>query len=244
MRIHTLPGVFRPRSDSLLLADYARHAPLPAGARVLDLCSGSGVVALAAAGRGDADVWAVDVSRRAVMTVKLNARLRGVRVKAQRGDLFEPVKGMRFDLIVSNPPYLPTPEGNLPARGRARAWDAGFNGRIFLDRICAEAAGHLRPGGAVLLVHSSVCGEQQTLKALAATGLRTSVVHRSRGPLGPLLAARADWLRERGLVGEDGQEEILIIRGEMPEAHSSGNSTNSSAMSSRTARPRVTAASR
>src|SRR5205085_10496904 len=109
------------------------------------------------------------------LTVKINARLNGVPIKAIRGDLFEPVKDMRFDLIVSNPPYLPSPEGNAPARGPARAWDAGASGRLFLDRICARASEHLRPGGAVLLVHSSICGEAATLAQLEAGGLRASV---------------------------------------------------------------------
>lgn len=178
-------------------------------------------MALAAAGRRDCEVYAVDISRRSILTVKLNALLRRVRVRAIRGDLFKAVHGLTFDLIVSNPPYLPSPEGKVFERGPARAWDAGLTGRFFLDRICAEAAGFLRPGGSIMLIHSSVCGEQATLDALAETGLRTSVVHRERGPLGPLLQARSGWLKQRGLIGADGLEDILIIRGQKPSAQPS-----------------------
>ncbi|HEV7362791.1 MAG TPA: HemK2/MTQ2 family protein methyltransferase [Solirubrobacteraceae bacterium] len=211
MKLVTLPGVFRPCSDSWMLADIVEREPLAPGARVLDLGSGSGVLAVAAA-RKTAEVTAVDVSRRAVTTTWLNARLNGVSVRAVRGDLFAPVRGERFALIVSNPPYLPSANDG-PPRGPARAWEAGRSGRALVDRICVEAHDHLRPGGVVLLVHSSVCGEQATLTALGERGLRTRVVARHRGPLGPRLAR----LRERGLLPHDlAEEEMLVIRAERP----------------------------
>src|SRR5689334_17657235 len=103
MRLLTLPGVFRPISDTWLLAEALEREQLPPGARVLDLCSGSGALAVHAAAH--AEVTAVDISRRAVLTIRLNAALNGVRVRARRGDLFAAVAGERFDAIVSNPPY-------------------------------------------------------------------------------------------------------------------------------------------
>ena len=210
MRIIAPPGVFRPRSDSRLLADCAR--PYAAGARVLDLCTGSGFLALAAARAGATEVVAIDVSRRAVAAARLNARLNGVRVSARRGDLFEPVAGARFDLIVSNPPYLPGAGDGLPSRGPARAWEGGQDGRVLLDRICDQAPAHLRPGGVLLLVHSSVCGEQRTLERLAAARLRPRVQARRRGALGPLLSRRRQLLRTRGLLpGGADEEELLVV---------------------------------
>jgi release factor glutamine methyltransferase len=211
MRLLPLPGVFQPLSDSRMLADHLRRERLGPGVSVLDLCTGSGLLALVAARRG-ASSTAIDVSRRALLSVRLNARLNGVRVRALRGDLFGPVRGERFDLIVTNPPYLPDPEGELPRRGLARAWDAGPRGRAFIDRICAEAGEHLKPGGALLLIHSSVCGEQATLDALAGGGLDAEVIFRHRGPLGPRLQPRADWLRQRGLLLDGDQEEVIVVK--------------------------------
>src|SRR3712207_1081887 len=130
----TLPGVFKPISDSEFLADVLREQTLPPRASVLDLCTGSGILALTAALRGARSVTAIDVSRRAVLTARLNARLNGVRVRALRGDLFNPVAGQRFDAIVSNPPYVPAATDELPDRGPERAWDAGRDGRALLDR--------------------------------------------------------------------------------------------------------------
>ena len=193
-----------------MLADQAwAFAP---GARVLDVCTGTGHLAVAAALAGARRVVAVDVSRRAVLAARLNARLNGVCVDARRGDLLAPVDGERFDLVISNPPYLPAGDGGIPARGAGRAWDAGPDGRALLDRLIAGAPRVLAPGGTLLLVQSSVCGETATLTALAAAGLSPRVVARRPGSLGPRLTARAPMLEARGLLPPGRhQEELLVI---------------------------------
>jgi release factor glutamine methyltransferase len=213
VRLVTLPGVFRPISDTWLLADALDREPLSPGARVLDLCSGSGALAIRAALGGPRVVTAVDVSRRAVLTIRANAVLNRVRVRALRGDLFAAVAGERFDAIVSNPPYVPSPTDDLPARGRARAWDAGRDGRALLDRICDRARAHLRPGGRLLLVHSSLLGVEPTMDALRARGLAVDVPVRERGALGPLMDGRRDHLEAAGML-EPGQreEDVLVFR--------------------------------
>jgi release factor glutamine methyltransferase len=214
VRVVTLPGVFRPISDTWLLADALDAQPLPDGARVLDLCSGSGALAVRAALRGRRDVTAVDVSRRAVATVRLNARLNGVEVRAVRGDLFDAVAGERFDAIVSNPPYVPAPSDELPARGPQRAWDAGRDGRALLDRICERAPEHLRPGGVLLIVHSSLLGYERTAQLLTAGDLEVDLAAQQRGPLGPLMNGRRAHLEAVGLLvpGQD-DEDVLVVRG-------------------------------
>ena len=212
MRLLRLPGVFPPHSDSWLLASWLLAEPPRSGGSVLDLCAGSGLLAVLAAREHRADVVAVDLSRRSVLTTRINARLNDVKVKAIRGDLFAPLGSRRFDVIVSNPPYLPTNNGSPGPHSSARAWEAGPSGRRYLDRICREVPAHLNPGGVLLLVHSSVCGERLTLSALEAAGLEASVTERRRGPLGARLRARASWLRSTGLVGADGSEEMIVIR--------------------------------
>jgi release factor glutamine methyltransferase len=213
MRLLHVPGVFQPRSDTWMLIDAVRRESLRPGTRVLDLCTGSGAVAVAAALRG-ASVTAVDVSRRALLSVRLNALLNGVRVRVRRGDLFDAVHGERFDLIVANPPYLPAEDDSPPARGCARAWDAGRDGRAVLDPLCAAAAAHLQPGGAILIVHSSVSDIDMTMHSLQATSLSVDVVAEHDGPLGPLLRERRDLLCDAGLL-EPGaaSERVAIVRG-------------------------------
>jgi release factor glutamine methyltransferase len=210
MRVATLPGVFRPRSDTWMLAAHLR-AHLRPGASVLDVCTGSGAIAIAGAQVGAGAVTAIDVSRRSVLTVRINARLNGVQVRALRGDLFAPVAGERFDAIASNPPYLPSDDADLPRRGPERAWEGGTDGRALLDRICAEAPSHLNPGGFLLLVHSSVCGLEPTIGALERAGLAVEVLERRRGPLGPLVSARAPLLEARGILAPGEREEDMMV---------------------------------
>ncbi len=198
---------------------HALRVEIPtAGCDVLDLCSGSGLLAVSAALLG-ARATAVDVSRRALLSARLNGRIHGVHVRTRRGWLFEALRGERFDTIVSNPPYLPAAIDSLPASGPERAWEGGRDGRALLDPICEQAASFLRPGGSVLLVHSSVCGVERTLALLAATGLQVDVVESSRGPLGPRLRERASDLWATGaLAPGELEEEIVVIRGALGAA--------------------------
>ncbi len=214
-----LPGVFAPRSDSWLLAAVARREPLPAGARVLELCAGPAFAGVSAA-RGRASLTTVDVARRAVLNARLNGWLNGVPTTARRGDLFAAVgDDERFDLILANPPYVPGPPP--PDSGPQRAWDAGEDGREVVDRICAGAARHLRPGGTVLLVHSDIIGADTTLDAYTATGLAADVAARERGPLGPLLRERRAELEARGqLMPGQLDEVVMVLRGRVPSERS------------------------
>jgi release factor glutamine methyltransferase len=213
VRLITVPGVFRPRSDAWLMAGVLR-AQLPPRADVVEPFTGSGVLAIAAALAGARRVTAIDLSRRAVACAAFNARLNGARVRVRRGDLFGPVAGERFDAILANPPYLPSATGELPRRGARRAWEGGPDGRALLDRLCDEAPGRLRTGGVLLIVQSSVCGVDETLERLRARGLRSEVVASQDGELGPLLAARAPELEARGLLRPGQRDErIVVIRG-------------------------------
>lgn len=208
-----LPGVFVPRSDTWLLAAHLRRQPQVRGA-VLDVCTGSGAVAVAAALASATSVTAVDVSRRALVSARINAALNGVRVRTRRGSLLDAVPGERFDLIVSNPPYVPSPDVELDPRGEARHIEGGYDGREFLDRLIAAAPAHLNPGGLLMVTHSSVNGEEATLERMRDAGLEPGVLAREEGPLGPLLAARAKTLEERGLLAPgERREDLLIVAG-------------------------------
>ncbi|MEV4334492.1 HemK2/MTQ2 family protein methyltransferase [Streptomyces sp. NPDC049597] len=211
-RLLRTPGVYAPQTDTFLLADALARETLRPGADVLDVGTGSGALALAAARRG-ARVTAVDTSWRAVLTTRVNAALAGERVEVLHGDLLAPAAGRRFDLIVGNPPYVPAPDTRPPRRGPAVAWDAGPDGRAVLDRICDGAAELLRPDGVLLLVHSALCGVAPTLERLRRTGLEPVVTDREWVPFGPVLRSRAPWLRRQGLIapGED-KEELVIVR--------------------------------
>jgi ribosomal protein L3 glutamine methyltransferase len=125
--------------------------------RVLDLCTGSGCLAILAAQHfPDAVVDAVDVSKGAIEVAARNVADYGLedRLTLHRGDLFAPLGDARYDLIISNPPYVDA-EGMaaLPPECRAEpklAFDGGADGLDVVRRILSEAADHLTPGGGLL----------------------------------------------------------------------------------------------
>ena len=108
----------------------------------LDLCSGTGVAALAAASGFADHAWAIDVAERSTEFARFNARLNDVaNITALTGDLYEPVSGLTFDRIVAHPPYVPSRETRMVYR------DGGSDGEEVTRRIIAGLANHLRPGG-------------------------------------------------------------------------------------------------
>jgi release factor glutamine methyltransferase len=195
-----------------LLAETLRCARV--GLRVLDVGTGTGVLALAAARGGAARVIAVDSCARAVFAARINAWLRGSPVRVVRSDLFEAVSGEVFDVIVANPPYVSS--GGPGRRGRsAHVWDGGLDGRAVLDRLCCAAPPLLAPGGTLLLVQSALCGIQATVERLRVQRLKVAVVARRQEPFGPVMRARAAHLERRGLIGPAQRyEDLVVIRAE------------------------------
>ncbi|MFD9304006.1 HemK2/MTQ2 family protein methyltransferase [Streptomyces sp. NPDC060048] len=207
-----LPSVYRPQADTRLLAGALAHEQLGPRTEVLEIGTGTGALALHAARRGAA-VTAVDVSWPAVVTARMNAVLQRLPLRVLHGDFAERTAGRRFDLVVANPPYVPAPGARLPARGPERAWDAGPDGRLVIDRICATAPALLRPGGALLMVHSGMCGAGATVDRLAAAGLSAEVTGKASVPWGPVLRSRRAWLERQGLASAAEEwEELVVIR--------------------------------
>ena len=195
-----------------MLAEALRSARV--GLRVLDVGTGTGVLALAAARAGASRVVAVDRCARAVFAARLNAWVRGLPVRVVRSDLFEAVSGEIFDVIVANPPYVCS-DGLADTGSSAHVWDGGFDGRVVLDRLLWAAPPLLAPGGMLLLVQSALCGVQATVERLRSQRLRVAVVARRQEPFGPVMRARAAHLERRGLIGpEQRYEDLVVIRAE------------------------------
>jgi release factor glutamine methyltransferase len=123
-----------------------------------------------------------------------------------------------YDLIVCNPPYLPHDPRFEGMRLLSHlAWDAGYDGRLVLDPLCASANELLADAGALLLVQSEFAAPRQTLAALASSGLDAEAIAWQWIPFGPVLSSRAEWLEETGRL-EPGrrEEELLVIRADKP----------------------------
>jgi len=154
------PDVLIPRWDSELLVEEAIGlGEAAAELRVLDLGTGSGALAVSlAVYLPRARVWAVDISAPALEVARQNACRNGVgdRIEFLEGDLFAPLPpGLKFHLIVSNPPYLTAQElASLPEEVKKEprlALDGGKDGLEFYRRIIPTAGEFLLPGGALLL---------------------------------------------------------------------------------------------
>lgn len=152
------PATLIPRHDTELLVELALQR-IPQCGRVLDLGTGSGAIALSIAhARPDAEVTAVDASSEAFNVAQENARRLNIsNVRLLRSDWFSALPGERFDLIVSNPPYIAASDAHL-AQGDLRfeprsALASGTDGLDDIRRIGAQAKTHLNEGGWLLFEH-------------------------------------------------------------------------------------------
>jgi release factor glutamine methyltransferase len=149
------PGVLIPRYDTEILVRES-VSRCPGAKRILDIGVGTGCVAIALAKvLPQAEVFGVDISNRALELAERNAERNGINVTLLKGSLFEPVKGIKFDLIVSNPPYIPS--GDIAAlQPEVRdfepreALDGGVEGLDFYRTIIPAALHHLNPCGWLL----------------------------------------------------------------------------------------------
>lgn len=148
--------VLIPRQDTETLCEQAlTFLRGYTGAEVLDLCTGSGAIAISVARlQPGLRVTATDMSSDALSVASENAHLNGVYVRFMQGDLFEPVAGERFDAILCNPPYLTADDmvhlQTEVACEPRMALFGGEDGLMFYRRLAHEVYGHLKPGGYAL----------------------------------------------------------------------------------------------
>lgn len=155
LEFRVTPAVLIPRHDTEVLVTEA--VKRGEGCRsILDIGTGSGCVAVAVAkALPEAEVSTVDVSGEAIEVARGNAERNGVSVQFFHGSLFEPFAGKRFDMVLSNPPYITSADlATLQQEVRdfepVGALDGGGDGLDFYRRITAEAPAYLNPGGWLL----------------------------------------------------------------------------------------------
>ena len=165
------PSVFNPKRlrTGEFFASRLDAALIGPDAEVLDMGTGSGVCAVFAA-RHARRVVAVDINAAAVRCAGINAVLNRLddKIEVRHGDLFQPVAGQRFDLILFNPPFL----SGEPRNDRERAWRSNGVAERFADGL----DGHLQRGGCALLLLSTYGDESIFLAPLRRRGHRTSVL--------------------------------------------------------------------
>ncbi len=153
--------VLIPRPETEVLVENALKT-INKDSKVLDLCTGSGAIAIAVKKESDATVYAVDVSKDAIDVASNNAKLNDADITFIESDLFSGVCEKDFDVIISNPPYIKSSEiSTLQVEVKdfepILALDGGNDGLDFYRIICEKAKDYLKKGGVLLLE----CGEEQ-----------------------------------------------------------------------------------
>lgn len=170
-----VPSVFNPRllRTGAYFAGCLDAKLVAPEAAVLDMGTGSGVCALFAA-RHARKVVAVDINPAAVRCAQLNASLNQLdhRIEVRGGDLFAPVRGERFDLVLFNPPFV----RGTPRSDRDRAWRSDD----VAERFAAQLGAHLNPGGAALVLLSSFGDSTAFVSELARAGFALTPFARRR----------------------------------------------------------------
>ena len=165
--INTNENVYVPAEDSYLLAE---NLEIEYGKSVLEIGTGSGIVAMYASKLTD-KVTATDINFDAIMLAESNFKANNIdNIELIFGNLFEPIKERKFDVILFNTPYLPTEEGEVLEDTINYAFDGGLNGRKVIDLFLNEVGNHLNDGGIVQLIQSSLSGNEETLEKLDRLG--------------------------------------------------------------------------
>ena len=165
--LNTDDNVYNPAEDSYLLAD---NLEIREGQSVLEIGTGSGIVAMYASRLTDR-ITVTDINFDACELARRNFMDNGIEnIEILFGNLFEPVKERKFDVILFNTPYLPTEDDDVIDDTINYAFDGGVNGRKVIDLFLNEVGNHLNDGGIVQLIQSSLSGNQETLTMLDELG--------------------------------------------------------------------------
>ena len=165
--INTDDNVYIPAEDSYLLAD---NLQIKKGQSVLEIGTGSGIVAMYAS-RLTENITVTDINFDACELARKNFEANDIKnIEILFGNLFEPVKNRKFDVILFNTPYLPTEDGEVLEDTINYAFDGGLNGRKVIDLFLNEVGNHLNDGGIVQMIQSSLSGNEETLEKLDNLG--------------------------------------------------------------------------
>lgn len=184
--------VYEPAEDSFLLADAALKEAKP-GMSILEIGTGSGFVsAVLLANLKNIRLIATEINPHAARCSKTNA------IEVIRTDLFKGLKPRsletRFDLILFNPPYLPTSKEEKIPGWLNYAFDGGISGRETLDRFLSEVRDYLKHGGEILVLISSITGLDEVKEKMEKLGFAVEVVERKKVSFEELMVVRGKLL--------------------------------------------------
>ncbi len=156
--IKVIPDVYEPCEDSFLLEE-ASLTEIKGAERILEVGCGCGIISVVIKANTDATVFGIDINPHAVKCSRDNG------IEVIRGDLFRCIRE-KFDTIIFNPPYVPTPDEERTDNWLNMALDGGYDGRRIIFRFLEDAGKHLAENGRILLLVSSITGIEQVKNKL------------------------------------------------------------------------------
>ncbi len=208
LALATDPHVFTPTLTTSFLTQQALCADVT-GKRVLDLGCGLGPISIVMAMAGASHVWAIDLMRRACELAQFNSRLNGVsqKISVLNGNLFEPVRGMKFDLIVDDVSGVAAQVAKLSRWFPDEVPLGGEDGASFTVQMLTSARSHLSSQGQLYFPVLSLSNRKRIVDtARGAFGDQLHRVAERQIPFSPELKANADQLehlRDEGLIQFD-----------------------------------------
>ena len=173
--INTDENVYIPAEDSYLLAD---NLLIKDGQSVLEIGTGSGIVAMYASKLTD-NITVTDINFDACELARKNFEENNIEnIEILFGNLFEPVKNRKFDVILFNTPYLPTEDDEVLDNNLNYAFDGGLTGRKIIDLFLNEVKNYLNDGGTVQLIQSSLSDNEKTLNMLDDLGFIAEIAEK------------------------------------------------------------------
>ncbi len=158
--IKTTPSVYEPSEDSFLLAEAAL-SEIKDSESILEVGCGSGIISAVIKTNTKAKIVGIDINPYAAVCTKENG------IDVIRGDLLNAIKG-KFDMIIFNPPYLPTTKEESTKDWINVALDGGYDGRRIILRFLEEAGNHLAENGRILMLVSSLTGKDEVKSKMRA----------------------------------------------------------------------------
>lgn len=181
LKIETHPDVYDPAEDTFLLLD---SIDVEQGLSVFEIGTGCGIIAIYCASKGanvvcsDINPYAVELARK---NYEMNKHLIPGRFEVRLGDLFSVLKGHEiFDLIIFNPPYLPTKKDQLVGGFFDKAVDGGINGLTTIERFIKDVRKYLKRDGRAIFICSSLSNIKRIEKMIGISSLSYSIVNEKR----------------------------------------------------------------
>jgi release factor glutamine methyltransferase len=175
--LQTSENVYEPSDDSYLLAE---NLIIEKNDEVLEIGTGTGIIAISASTLAKS-VIATDINYDALKLAEKNIKSNKIKnIELYYGNLFKPVENKKFNLILFNPPYLPTNKEDVLENNLNYAFDGGIDGMKIISPFLNQAKSHLKNKGKIQMIQSSLSNIKKTIHILKSQGFQTEITAKEK----------------------------------------------------------------